>query len=400
MPSNKKIQIINGLISDIDCLEPLYQWTNDINIFNILKLDRMEIRHSNMLSWLLNPNDTHGLQDKLLKKFLIYATNGTNLEIMKGLSPIDVDLMNLADAVIYRERNNIDVLLVSEENKLVMAIENKIGTGEHSDQLNRYRKILFEEYGEKYRYVLIFLSPEGVSSSDTENWVSMSYDFVLSELNKLIAIYKISDKSKLYINDYINVIRRNIVVDKDLKELCKNIYFKHKEAFDLIFENKPDLYSEIADFIYNYLKSNEEKYDITVWNDYSNSYIRFTPNKLVELYGNMGSEEWYRNKNLVAIEIQNYKDSDLAAKVIIGPSKNEFAEVRQKLLNAAINKKWKMQGQKLTDKWKTIKTNKLVSKEKLNFDNMKFVDDMISIPIERFLENEMPEIIETLSKNI
>ena len=319
---------------------------------------------------------------------------------MKGLSPIDVDLMNLADAVIYRERNNIDVLLVSEENKLVMAIENKIGTGEHSDQLNRYRKILFEEYGEKYRYVLIFLSPEGVSSSDTENWVSMSYDFVLSELNKLIAIYKISDKSKLYINDYINVIRRNIVVDKDLKELCKNIYFKHKEAFDLIFENKPDLYSEIADFIYNYLKSNEEKYDITVWNDYSNSYIRFTPNKLVELYGNMGSEEWYRNKNLVAIEIQNYKDSDLAAKVIIGPSKNEFAEVRQKLLNAAINKKWKMQGQKLTDKWKTIKTNKLVSKEKLNFDNMKFVDDMISIPIERFLENEMPEIIETLSKNI
>ena len=73
--NSNKVKEINALISDIDCLEPLYKWTNEVNIFNILKLDRMEIRHSNMLSWLLTPGETHGLGDKFLRKLLIYATS-------------------------------------------------------------------------------------------------------------------------------------------------------------------------------------------------------------------------------------------------------------------------------------------------------------------------------------
>lgn len=68
MTKNEQLKLLNDLISDIDCLEPLYRWTNDINIFNVLKLNRVEIRHSNMLAWLLNPNELHGLEDKLLKK--------------------------------------------------------------------------------------------------------------------------------------------------------------------------------------------------------------------------------------------------------------------------------------------------------------------------------------------
>ena len=65
---SKEINCINNLIADIDCLEPLNKWTKEINIFNILKINRMEIRHSNMLAWLLSPNETHGLNDKFLKK--------------------------------------------------------------------------------------------------------------------------------------------------------------------------------------------------------------------------------------------------------------------------------------------------------------------------------------------
>ena len=35
-----------------------------------MKMERMEIRHSTILSWLLSPNETHGLSDKFLKAFL------------------------------------------------------------------------------------------------------------------------------------------------------------------------------------------------------------------------------------------------------------------------------------------------------------------------------------------
>lgn len=393
-----KIKIINDLISDIDCLEPLHEWTDDINIFDILRLDRTEIRHSNMLAWLLNPNANHGLGDKLLKKFLIYATTGTDIQIMKGLSPIQIDLMELSDAIVWREKNSIDILLYSEQNKLIFAIENKIGTGEHSDQLNRYRQLLQEEYGEDVRYVLVYLSPDGLEPSDTDNWVSMNYQFVLDELNKLISIYKISEKSKMFIEDYIKAIRRSVIMDQNLKDICTKIYFKHKEALDLIFENKPDILTEITEYIVEFLKDNASKYDIEVWEDYTTNLVRFTPKEISDLYGDMGSGEWTHNGNFIGFEVQNYKDKDLTIKVVLGPIKSEYTNIRQEIFDRAIKNGYKMKGQTLRNKWKTIKTNTLVSSEKLNFGNIKYFDDVIGVPLENYLNNEMPKIVKQLLK--
>ena len=126
------LSLLNDFILHIDCLDELRSYTNEANIFNILRLNYFEIRHSNMLAWLLNPNENHGLGDRLLKKVLLYATNGTDLPIMKGLRPVDVELMNLSDTYVFREKENIDILIVSESNKLVLAIENKIFSKEPS----------------------------------------------------------------------------------------------------------------------------------------------------------------------------------------------------------------------------------------------------------------------------
>ena len=40
------------------------------NIFHILKISTREIRHSNFLSWLLDPSETHKMGDIFLKRFL------------------------------------------------------------------------------------------------------------------------------------------------------------------------------------------------------------------------------------------------------------------------------------------------------------------------------------------
>lgn len=397
MKNKEKIEYLNGLIADIDCLEPLYKWINEINIFNILKIDNFEIRHSNMLAWLLNPNNMHGIGDKLLKKFLIYATRGTNLKIMKNLTPIEVDLFNWDDVVVDREQNDIDILIVSEENKIVCAIENKTQSSEHDDQLNRYREFLQDKYGDDYKYVLIFLSPEGVESSDSENWVSMRYQFVLEELEKIVSIYKIPEKAKLYIDDYIQAIRRLVVEDKELKELCYKIYYQHQDAFDLIFENRPNFRGEISTYIYKYLVEHAKEYDITVWNEHSDCYVRFTPNKLVEIYGKMGSEEWYHSQNLIAFEIQNFKDVNLAVKVIVGPSKPEFSKYRQLIVDKAIGANYKMKGKKLTNKWKTVKSDDLVNKERLNCCETELIGEIVRVPLEKYLSEVLPQIVKDLS---
>lgn len=394
---SKEISCINNLIANIDCLEPLNKWTKEINIFNILKINRMEIRHSNMLAWLLSPNETHGLNDKFLKKLLIYSTNGTNLEIMNGLKPINVDIMDLSDCVVYREKNNIDILIVSEKNKLVFAIENKIGSGEHSNQLNRYREILQSEYGKNYHYVLVFLTPEIVEYSDPENWVIMSYDFILKTLTNLLNTYEITEKSKLFINDYIKTLRRNVVKDNELKEICAKIYYEHREAFDLIFENKPDIDSEISNYIYKYLKENESEFKIKVWDDHSKSYIRFIPNSVAEKYKDMGSGEWCGVYDLIGIEIQNFQNCDITINVIIGPSKNEYSYVRQQILDYAIASNWKLKGKVLRNKWKKIKSNTIISRERIDEENQELTYQIIDENLKNYITNEVPKIIKVLN---
>lgn len=52
---------------DIDCLNELQPWTGHFNLFDVLKISKAEIRHSNMLGWLLNPNENHGIGDAFLK---------------------------------------------------------------------------------------------------------------------------------------------------------------------------------------------------------------------------------------------------------------------------------------------------------------------------------------------
>lgn len=395
MTNDEKMKVINDLVSDIDCLEPLHEWTNDLNIFSMLKLDRVEIRHSNMLSWLLNPNELHGLNDKLLKKFLIYATKGTNINIMKRLTPVDVDLMNLDDAVVYREKDNIDILIVSESSHLVLAIENKIGSSEHSNQLEKYKTGLLKDYPNNYHFVLIYLTPDGEESSDADNWISMSYEFILEEISNLINIYKIPDKARLYIEDYIKAIRRSVVEDKEIVDICKKIYFKHQEAFDLIFENKPDLISHISDYIYNYLVENAEKFDINVWDNHTKHYVRFTPNKLSAVCGYMGSGWIAHQTNLIGFEFQIYDDSGVNLAVIIGPADSQYEDYRQKLFDVAVKHNYKMKGKTLNNKWKTILSTNFVAKNKLDIKD-EYMEDTIEVPIDNYMNNKLPGIIADL----
>ena len=58
---NDEGKALRNFLMDIDCLDALIEWTSRFNIFDILKITQTEIRHSNIISWLLNPNGNHGL---------------------------------------------------------------------------------------------------------------------------------------------------------------------------------------------------------------------------------------------------------------------------------------------------------------------------------------------------
>ena len=81
-------------MQDAECLDVLSKWTNDFNIFDVLKISRTEIRHSNLLSWLIDPNENHGLGDSFL--YGIIALLSKELDQKTALHLLSSDLYSIA----------------------------------------------------------------------------------------------------------------------------------------------------------------------------------------------------------------------------------------------------------------------------------------------------------------
>ena len=82
MKKNSVVKITNDIEGSVDLkqrltflledekLEKINKSVSRFNPFRVLKLEHYEIRHSNFLAWLLNPQESHDLDDVFLKKFL------------------------------------------------------------------------------------------------------------------------------------------------------------------------------------------------------------------------------------------------------------------------------------------------------------------------------------------
>ena len=118
----------------------------EFNPFDVLKIERRETQHSALLAWLLNPRGSHGLQDYFLRRFLSEAAAKAQEDGIGNVTALDVDGWDLGGIEVATERHNIDILLVDQDDEFVCIIENKIGAGEHSNQLARYLRIAEREY--------------------------------------------------------------------------------------------------------------------------------------------------------------------------------------------------------------------------------------------------------------
>lgn len=269
--SEEDEKAVKEFLLDEECLNELLPWTCKFNIFDVLKISRMEIRHSNMLGWLLDANENHGMGDKYIKAlFKLISNNNYKNDVFELL------LLDYYSFTVYREWRNIDLLLISREEKVLVAIENKIGSKEKKNQLNRYRKILEREYVD-YKRIYLYLTPDGDEPSDSENWGVITYQELVDELEKICEYIELLPDVKLLIRNYIETIRREIVEDQKLIEVCNKIYEKHRRALDLIFENRTDVRTEVRELLLRYLGEYEKKGDIKIEKaSVSNTLIAFS----------------------------------------------------------------------------------------------------------------------------
>ena len=297
-------QALKDLLMDIESLDKLSPWSGKLNIFDVLKITKAEIRHSNMLSWLMDPNESHGLQDSFLRgifQMAIKNADDLSLDVFKVL------LMDFESFLIHREWKGIDILAKSEEEKVLLCVENKIGANEHGDQLNRYQHLIERSFPD-YVKIYLYLTPDGFDSSFPDLWQSISYRELMMLLESCMERFNLSQDTHTLIQHYIEAVRRDIVGDEKLKRICGEIYAKHRQALDLIFENRPDEVYYASEVIIKWCEEKASS-DKELFFDPSNSVktsIRFTTKNMSSILPNHGERlSGWRTHSMYFYEIHN-----------------------------------------------------------------------------------------------
>lgn len=117
---------------------------------------RVEGVHSDLLAWLLDPQEWHGLGDSFAVPFIQAALGACPLSIA---DPITIGSVQKEYGT---GKGPVDILveLTGGGTAIVLAIENKIDAGPGDDQLQRYADGLAARFQGKARVALVLLAPE------------------------------------------------------------------------------------------------------------------------------------------------------------------------------------------------------------------------------------------------
>lgn len=281
--TKNKIEQLRSIERDFEKIELQLKTPN---IFRILNISKAEIRHSNFLAWLLNPTESHNLRGMFLKHFLLDNS-------------IDFDVVDFQNVEIRREWKNIDLLLIV--GKKVVCIENKVDSQEHSNQLKRYNEIVDKNFDDYKRY-FIYLTPNADLPSD-DMYEKYSYRQISESLEKIIELHDrtLTSEVKQYISDYVDILKIEIMKEHDMNNLAMKIYNNHKDAFDFIFDNKPDLASDFRKYF-------ERKVIEKDWilGSPNKGYVRFLTKPLKEIIPKL---QGWKEKEAFTFEIDYFWDN-------------------------------------------------------------------------------------------
>jgi len=235
-----------------DGLKNLTKKLNEFNPFRILRIESFEIRHSNMLAWLLNPKGNHELGNAFLKSFLYKTINNKenkpkvdaleggariikNIGSLDDYSDLDYSDLDYSDLIIEREKYQIDILATSTKGTFVLLIENKIYSDERTNQLETYYKKVKEAY-RKHIVLPIYLTLFSEPPSHNSYFVASYLDIVEILDDEIKKNKNKSDKpSYQFINDYNKILKELLNMDKEIDDLCRGIFAEHRDAIDRIY---------------------------------------------------------------------------------------------------------------------------------------------------------------------
>jgi hypothetical protein len=249
------LQALERFVAENDDLLKLEEQIGRFNIFDALGIARIEIRHSNFLAWLLTPSESHGQGDLFLKAFLMDVLRKARQQGAEPpISAVELDGADLRGVDVCREWRKIDLLISCEEPRFVVAVENKIDSGEHDDQLQRYKDTVASEFP-GIKSLFVFLTPVGDDPSD-EDWVSYSYAHLYQAFirARTVNARAIGGDVAVFLDHYLNLIGNRFMENPELEKLCQQIYNNHRQALGLIMARCGSPSSELVSRIQKWME--------------------------------------------------------------------------------------------------------------------------------------------------
>lgn len=221
----------------------LHQQFHQFNPLKVLRVDQYEIRHSNVLAWLFDPNENHRLGSFFLRKVLMnLVTKSENEDKIDHFDYLPFLHASLSDVVVHREWSTngngaIDLLIEIPSLQLILLIENKFHATESIGQLDRYLTSVTSRYPD-WEVLPVFLTLSGETPSHEAYWM-LAYEDVLQIITQELDLNKetIADSIYDFLKYYISLLEERYVEDDETMKMAMNIYQNHAGAIHLICAN-------------------------------------------------------------------------------------------------------------------------------------------------------------------
>jgi len=300
--------------------------------FEAMGMVQAEIRHSNFLSYMFDPQRPHGYGGSLLRAFLLCAIQTARIDAnlkIDDITPLDIHVLDLENAQVFREWRHIDILVVSEATKLVIAIELKINAKQSEDQLADYRGRVDEEWDSSWRKLFIFLTKteEEPAQAEASFWIPLGLGTVIDNLEQTVGTRNADPNAKMMFGAYLAMMRREHVKNEQLEKLVKDLWARHGEALSFLADRRPDTLAEVMDLLLKDRNAIVASLNTggASWSFDSDDAgtVRFAYLPWDTILGFKSSESWTDSKRIILFEIKR-EGQNVSACLYLGPGPDQY----------------------------------------------------------------------------
>ena len=239
MSSFPTVSDFESLLVNNPQVQAIDAYLQRFNPIKIMKMESMEIRHSSILRWLLDPFGNHGMGDRFLKAFLAEALRGQKQQ--GGLTALDILAEDFSTAHVVAEWRHIDLFIQLSRADIdwVFIVENKINHKQSKKQLEDYldRTDAAFQTAAKVQGIFLTLHQPKVHH---ERFASIRYKEVITVLEAALASASLPADVEVFVNHYISVLKEltgTSMDHKDAKRLAAKLYREHRNTLDFIMEH-------------------------------------------------------------------------------------------------------------------------------------------------------------------